>query len=315
MPIDFSLLDVQLAPIPRTSDDVGYLREHVREFISRVDAQEELATQRVLPLPFGTWNVACHLQPADLVLKLSPWGSRHEADFLQAATATGAAVPRFITYGVVPDDVLPGASYVLMEYIERSVAAGPLFERGALTAPQLLAMGTDAGATLARIHAVAFPYVRSFDTPQPDWGACLGLWELAETPLFDRALLARFEHALSDCGYRERTHGTLAHSDASPHNILVDEDSHAFRALIDPGPEIVSSPMYDLAYAAQPWIYGGAYLERVVAGYQAAGGTLHARDFAISLLCVAYRQSQWGGAARGDVRAYLEQDVLPLLDA
>ncbi|MCI0393591.1 MAG: hypothetical protein L0322_01455, partial [Chloroflexi bacterium] len=66
-----------------------------------------------------------------------------------------------------------------------------------------------------------------------------------------------------------------------------------FVALIDPGPNIIGLPMFDLAYAAQPWLYGQEYLQALVTAYQRAAGPYDAPLFYTSLLCVAYHFSRY----------------------
>jgi hypothetical protein len=100
MLIDFSRLDQALFTEPAINEDVAYLRRQAQTFIRAVDAQEGLHTEVVLPLPLGTWNAAFILQPANMVLKLSPWSDQFEADFL-----TGSLVhdPSHKRYSDQPD--------------------------------------------------------------------------------------------------------------------------------------------------------------------------------------------------------------------
>jgi Ser/Thr protein kinase RdoA (MazF antagonist) len=200
-----------------------------------------------------------------------------------------------------------------MQYIANSRAAGPCLEQGALAEAELIAIGSAVGTALAHLHTLAFPYLRHFDDTAPDWGTCLALWDLVETALFDARLLARFAQILEQTRYRQQTRGTLTHSDANLHNILVDAHTNTFQALIDPGPMIIGVPMYDLAYAVQPWNYGRAYHEAVVAAYQVAGGDVDAQHFYTSLLCVAYQQSRYYDPTMARIRPFLESDILPYI--
>lgn len=313
MPIDFSLLDQSAPTALAPNDDVAYLRQHARQFIQAIDELEGLRTESVVPLPHGTWNAVFVLQPANLVLKLSPWGNRFEADFLKWAATVQAPVPQAIAYGPVPHARLPNASYVLMTHIPNSCMAGPCLAQGTLTEPELRAIGQTIGVTLAQLHALTFPHLRHFDNTTVNWGTCLALWELTETPLFDAPLLARFAAILERTQYRQIAQGTLTHSDANLHNVLINAGTHAFVSLIDPGPMIVGAPMYDLAYAVQPWNYGETYRQTVVAAYQAAGGLVDEALFYVSLLVVAYGQSRYYDPTMARIRPYLDTDVLPHL--
>jgi aminoglycoside phosphotransferase (APT) family kinase protein len=311
MSIDFSQLDQALATEPSINDDVAYLRQHAKQFIQAVDAQEGLHTEVVLPLPLGTWNAAFVLQPANLVLKLSPWSDQFEADFLKLATTMAVPVPKCFAYGTVPDLRLPNASYVLMQHIANSYPAGPLLDQGRLLEAELIAIGQALGTALANLHRVTFPHLRHFDNTTLDWGTCLALWDLVETALFDGPLLARFTQILEQTHYRQQRQGTLTHSDANLHNILVDANTHTFQALIDPGPMIIGLPMYDLAYAVQPWKYGHTYHQAVVTAYQTAGGQMDRSLFYTSLLCVAYQQSRYYDPTLARIRTFIQSDILP----
>jgi len=311
--IDFSRVDQSAIDIPTYNADVAHLRRHVKAFVTRIDEQAQLNTMAVLPLPAGTWNVAFVLQPANVVLKISPWSDQFEADFLLMAAAVHAPVPACLQYGAIPDAQLPDASYVLMSHIENSSAAGVLLDRGMLAEEALLAIGKSLGAALAQLHTLSLPYVRNFNDTGLDWGNCLGLWNLTETALFDAGLLAHFNAILEKTQFREKTSGTLIHSDANLHNILIDANTHAFRALIDPGPQIAGLPMHDLAHATQPWNYGDAYQDALIASYQAAGGLFDAPLFYTSLLCAAYHFSKHYSRPTDHVKAYLKAVVLPRL--
>jgi len=311
--IDFSHVDRNAPELPTYNTDVACLRRHAKAFVTRIDEQERLDTAAVFPLPAGTWNVAFVLQPANLVLKISPWNDQFEADFLKMAAMVHAPVPACLGYGTIPDAQLPDASYVLMQHIENSSAAGVLLDQGVLAEEELLAIGTALGAALAQLHSLSLPHVRNFNDTGSDWGTCLGLWDLTETTLFDAGLLARFKAILDQTQLRQKTSGTLTHSDASPHNILVDANTRTFRALIDPGPQIAGLPMHDLAHATQPWTYGEAYQDAVITSYQAAGGIFDAPLFYTSLLCAAYHFSKHYSRPTDHVKAWLKSVVLPRL--
>lgn len=311
MPIDFSLLEAQPASF---NDDVTYLRQHARAFLEAVNTREQLAAERVLPLPLGTWNAPFVFEPAGVVVKLSPWNDRFEADFLQSAARVSPAIPRLLGYGELPDERLPNACYVVMEYITGAETAGARLDRGELSQPQRDRLASALGGLLARIHTIPMPSLRAFEQPLADWGAAFGLWELRPTSVFDDVLLPRFEQALRQTRYRERTDAMLTHSDANLHNVLVDTASGALRALIDPGPVIGGDTMYDLAYAAQPWNYGHSYLEHLLATYQAAGGAFEPERFYAALLSVAYLQNRDHHPHMPHARAYLETHVFPQLE-
>jgi aminoglycoside phosphotransferase (APT) family kinase protein len=313
MAIDFSRVDQNAPEIPDYNADVAYLRQHAKAFVTRIDAQESLNTSEVLPLPAGTWNTAFVLLPANVVVKISPWSDQFEADFLKLATSVQASVPACIGYGSIADETLPHASYVLMQHIEHSQTAGVLFDQKLLTDAELLSIAQKLGAALAQLHSLPFPHVRSFNDTRLDWGSCLGLWALAETSMFNAGLFAQFETVLDRTQYRQQRSGVLTHSDANLHNILVDAKTHAFRALIDPGPQIAGLPMYDLAIATQPWKYGVAYRNALIESYQDAGGIFDAVLFNTSLLCAAYQLSKYKGHATDTMKAHLRLHVLPAL--
>jgi hypothetical protein len=314
MSIDFSMVDRDVSTVSAPNDDVAYLRHHAKQFIRAVDAREQLHTRAVFPLPFGTWNAAFVVQPANIVLKLSPWSDQFEADFLKLAATVAAPVPACLAYGVVPDPKLPHASYILMQYIANSRPAGPRLERGGLSQTELIAIGSALGTVLAHLHTITFPYLRHFNNTSLDLGTCLALWNLVETTLFDASLLARFARILDQIHYREQRQGTLTHIDANLHNVLIDAHTNMFQALIDPGPMIIGLPMYDLAYAVQPWKYGYPYHQAVIAAYKDAGGSVDDQLFYTSLLCVAYQQSRYYDPALEHVRPFIQSDILPHLE-
>lgn len=291
--IDFSLLDQEAGPAP-FNNEVAYLRQNARQFIERVDRQENLQTQQVVPLFFGTWNATYVLQPQNLVLKLSPWDSQFEADFLQIASRKGLKVPAFLGCGTVGDGVLPTASYTLMEYIPNTAVAGQLLADGLLPEPQLLAIGKEMGCLLAQLHTERVGHIYSFGKVNDNWGDCLGLWQLKPVGIFDTALLSRLEQILQQTKYREYQEGVQIHSDANLHNVLVDKETHQFKVLIDPGPQSFGMAMYDLAYATWPWWYGLNYMEAVVEAYRQESRQYDELLFYTSLLCVAYLMSPYG---------------------
>jgi aminoglycoside phosphotransferase (APT) family kinase protein len=177
----------------------------------------------------------------------------------------------------------------------------------------LIAIGHAVGTALANLHTLTFPHLRHFDNTTLDWGTCLALWDLVETVLFDAPLLARFIHILEQTRYRQQTEGTLTHSDANLHNVLIDTQTNRFQALIDPGPMIIGLPMYDLAYAVQPWRYGDVYQQAVLTAYQQAGGPVDAPLFYTSLLVVAYQQSRYYDPTMARIRPFIQSAILPHL--
>jgi hypothetical protein len=311
--IDFTHVDQNAPAIPNYNSDVAYLRRHAKTFVTKIDAQERLNTTHALALPAGTWNMAFVLLPANIVLKISPWDDLFEADFLRLAATVHAPTPACISYGAVPDAALPNASYVLMQHIEQVQTAGSLFDQGQLDGAALRSIGRRLGSVLAQLHTLAFPFVRSFNDTRSNWGTCLGLWALTETPLFDAGLLAQFSAFLERARYRERTCGALTHSDANLHNILVDSQTHDFRALIDPGPQITGLPMHDLAVAAQPWVFGEEYQHALLDGYRAAGGSFDEELFNLSLLCIGYHFSKYYTRPIDTLGMHLRTRVLPAL--
>jgi Ser/Thr protein kinase RdoA (MazF antagonist) len=122
--------------------------------------------------------------------------------------------------------------------------------------------------------------------------------------------LSLFEQALAKSGYRDINAGTLIHSDASLHNILVDQNTHQFKALFDPGPTIIGNPMFDLAYAAQPWKQGTNYMNTLVESYQQANGDFNETQFNLSLLCVAYQHVPYG-IINTQAQTYIKENIFP----
>ncbi len=71
--------------------------------------------------------------------------------------------------------------------------------------------------------------------------------------------------------------------------------------------------MYDLATTVQPWVYGKAYQDAVIASYQAAGGVFDADLFNTSLMCLAFHFSKHYARPIDKMEAHLRMHVLPAL--
>ncbi|MEM7112646.1 MAG: aminoglycoside phosphotransferase family protein [Chloroflexota bacterium] len=313
MPLDFSLFDAKFTTAPSFLEDITYLRQEARSFIQAAADKLGIQEQQVVPLPLGTWNVVVALQPLQRVLKISPWASRHEADYLQLAFKKRLKAPTFFAYGDIPTSRLPNASYTLMKYIPNCANPGKLYEAGLLSPEKRLAIAHEVGEALAKLHQEHVGHIHGFGEVKPNWGAALNIWKLEETAVFDTELLGRFERILQQTTYREFQAGVRLHSDANLHNILVDAETHDFRALIDPGPVGVGMGMYDLAYAAAPWINGWDYLETAVSTYRNYSQSYNEQQFYVSLLYVAYQHTQYG-LNNANTEKMLVERILPRLE-
>lgn len=130
------------------------------------------------------------------------------------------------------------------------------------------------GTFLARLHAVDVGEARAAGAPELD------LWPDRYASMIDDcrpALPPRTRTWLDGIAARFVAGGgtsqaprTLVHGDVSPQHLRVDEGG-ALAGVIDFGDAMVADPAIDLAGVL--WGYGWPLAERVIAAYEAAGGT------------------------------------------
>jgi aminoglycoside phosphotransferase (APT) family kinase protein len=298
--------------------EVAQLRADAIPLLRQIDEREGLRTQKVVPLPAGMWNALYRLEPAGVVVKLSFGDNSFEVNFLRRATALGIPAPQVSASGVLEHPTLTNATYFLMSYIPNALNAWHLYhsEKGIKT-DALRQLGHDLGQALAKLHHVHLGYITRLGTKVGRWKDTLtdGFspdWDNpAPNALFDKTLLPIFKHILHETNYFSFQDGRLIHCDLNLSNVLVDTETHALRAIIDPA-GYAGMPMFDLAYTAMPWDYGIDFYNSILSSYQGATDRFDPMLFYTSILVVAYRHDRFHTAA---VREAIYRDILPNLNS
>jgi aminoglycoside phosphotransferase (APT) family kinase protein len=312
--MDFSALIGHQDMLTPGTMEIGRLRAEPERFLRMLDAQEDLRTQRVIPLAAGMWNALYRLEPSGMVAKLSVGNNNFEVNFLREARALGLPVPRVYGAGALDDDRLPNVTYFLMLYVPNSVNAWSFVHEG-MTEAETAQLGRDLGKTLATLHSVHKGYVTRLGTRVEAWQQCItdGFspdWDNIEpNALFDAELLSKLEQALEQTNYLAFKDGSFVHGDLVLSNVLVDVESHQLSAIIDPA-GYAGMPMFDLAYAAMPWDHGYSFSEAMVESYQQHSDKFDPVLFYTSTLVVTYRHERFHTDA---VRKDIFKKILPKL--
>jgi aminoglycoside phosphotransferase (APT) family kinase protein len=318
--IDFSALEGHQDMLPPGNPDVARLRADAVQLLTQIDEREHLSTQKVLPLPAGMWNALYRLEPAGIVVKLSPMENNFEVDFLRDAHALNIPVPRVLGAGLLEHPTLPKATYFLMTYIPNSANAWGIAhgEHGVAMTPDLLQqLGRDLGQAMAKLHKIHLGYITRFGMKVENWKISLTDffspdWDnIAPNALFDNELLPIFKRILERTNYFSFCDGSLIHNDLNLSNVMVDRETHRLSAILDPG-GYAGMPMFDLAYAAIPWDHGAEFSQAMVKSYQQHSDQFDPILFHTSTLVVVYRHNRFHTPA---VREEIFRDILPHLSA
>jgi aminoglycoside phosphotransferase (APT) family kinase protein len=314
--MEFSALDEHQDMLSPGTPDIARLREDAIPLLTQLDAQEQLHTQKVVPLPAGMWNALYRLDPAGVVAKLSVGDNAFEVNFLRKAGELSVPVPLVSGAGRLEHPTLQNVTYFLMSYIPNCLNAWPLSHtEGAMTVDKLRMLGAELGQALAKLHTVHLGYITRFGTKVSSWRDTLtdGFspdWDhIAPNALFDATLLPILETALRKTDYFTFQDGTLIHCDLNLSNVLVDAETHRLRAILDPA-GYAGMPMFDLAYASMPWDYGFEFYQAMLDSYQHHSDKFDAALFYTSILVVAYRHNRFHTTA---VRDSIFRDILPKL--
>ncbi|MBI1282372.1 MAG: phosphotransferase [Anaerolineaceae bacterium] len=315
MTIDFSALNGHQDMLSPGNPDVARLRAEAVQLLTQIDEQEQLHTQKVIPLPAGMWNALYRLEPAGVVAKLSPMENDFEVNFLRQAAALNIPAPKVFAAGHLEHPALPNATYFLMSYIPNSLNGWGAVHNE-MSPDTIQQLGHDLGHALAKLHTVHLGYVTRFSTRVETWQTTLtdGFspdWDnIAPNALFDDKLLPIFKRLLHKTGYFAFRDGSLIHGDLVLTNALVDANTHKLTAILDPA-GYAGMPMFDLGYAAVPWDHGFDFSNAMVESYKQNSVQFDSALFYASVLVTAYRHERFHTSA---VHESIFRDILPKLD-
>ncbi len=149
----------------------------------------------------------------------------NEMNFLQVARENGVLVPRLLRSGNVD-----GYEFIIMEYRKNTVSG----RDAVLITEEWYALGLEAGKELRKIHVIGTRLEQSVAKKMLRAFLTLPHAHIIERDAYETALDRLLTTACDTFCF--------AHGDFTPHNLLVDVDTHQLAAIIDPSARIQEAP-------------------------------------------------------------------------